>query len=271
MRYLLLLLAVPAVAQVSMDTLNAVAWVQTSVEYRASAMQAWTAASAALPKALKDRKWSAAIEQTGKFKKLPPAIIVDIDETVLDNSPVQARFLLEGDGRFDRATWEKWTQEGAAKPVPGAVEFLNLAASRGVTVFYVSNRSAAESAGTLANLNRHGFPITAEARGGLGDSVLLRDEKEGWSGDKTSRRQAVAAHYRIIMLCGDDLGDFLPARKSREQRDADTAKYMDWFGQRWIVLPNPIYGSWEDTLANFDRSLPAAQARQGKLKALRRE
>jgi acid phosphatase len=254
-----------------MDTLNAVAWMQTSVEYRASAMQAWAAAGAALPKALKDRKWTAAIEQTGKFKKLPPAIIVDIDETVLDNSPVQARFLLEGDGRYTRAMWEKWTQEGAAKPIPGAVEFLKLAASRGVTVFYVSNRAAAESPGTLANLNRHGFPITSEARGGLGDSVLLRDEKEGWGGDKTSRRQAVAAHYRIIMLCGDDLGDFLPARRPRAERDSATASYMSWFGQRWIVLPNPSYGSWEDTLSNFDRSLSAGQARQNKLKALVRD
>lgn len=271
MRHLFLLLTLPAAAQVSTDTLNAVAWTQTSVEYRASAIQAWSAARSALPQALKDRKWSASIEQTGNFKKLPPAIIVDIDETVLDNSPAQARFLLEGDGRFDRSIWEKWTQEAAAAPVPGAVEFLKHAAARGVTVFYVSNRSAAEAPGTLANLNRYGFPVAAQTRGGLGDSVLLRDEKDGWGGDKSTRRQAVAAHYRIIMLCGDDLGDFLPARKPREERDKDTANYMTWFGQRWIVLPNPMYGSWEDTLSGFDRSLSAEQTRQNKLKALHRK
>lgn len=271
MRKLILLIAFPAAAQVSMDTLNAVAWTQTSVEYRASAMQAWSAARSALPRALKQRNWSAALEQTGNFRKLPPAIIVDIDETVLDNSPAQARFLLEGDGRFDRGKWEQWTQEGAAKPVPGAVEFLREAAARGVTIFYLSNRAATESAGTLANLSRHGFPIAPQARGSLGDSVLLRDEKEGWGGDKTTRRKAVAEHYRIIMLCGDDLGDFLPARKSREERDRDTAAYMGWFGQRWIILPNPMYGSWEDTLSSFDRSLSAEQARQNKLKALRRD
>src|SRR5512138_1379419 len=132
MRPLLFLFAVPAFCQVSMDTLNAVAWTQTSVEYRASALQAWSAARASLPKALKHKKWSAALEQTGKFKKLPPAVIVDIDETVLDNSPVQARFLLEGDGRFDVKRWGEWTKEGKAKAVPGAVEFLKDAASRGV-------------------------------------------------------------------------------------------------------------------------------------------
>ena len=143
--------------------------------------------------------------------------------------------------------------------------------ARGVTVFYISNRSVAESAGTLANLSRHGFPVAAQTRGSLGDSILLRDEQEGWGGDKSARRKAVAAHYRIIMLCGDDLGDFLPARKPREQRNQDTEAYMSWFGQRWIMLPNPMYGSWEDTLSAFDRSLAPEQARAHKLKALRRE
>lgn len=271
MRYLLLLVAMPAAAQVSMDTLNAVAWTQTSVEYRACAMQAWLAAHRVLPQALKKKNWTAAIEQTGRFKKLPPAIIVDIDETVLDNSPVQVRFLLEGDGRYNTKQWERWTSEAKARPVTGAVEFLKEAASRGVTVFYVSNRGAKENAGTKANLEAHGFPVTAEARGGLGDSVLLREEREGWSGDKSSRRAAVAAHYRVILLCGDDLGDFMPARKPREEREKDAAPYMSWFGERWIVLPNPMYGSWEDTLSGFDRSLTAEQARQNKLKALRRD
>lgn len=276
MRHLLLLIVLvlitlPATAQVSMDTLNAVAWTQTSVEYRGSALQAWASARRALPRALKQKNWTAALEQTGKFKKLPPAIIVDIDETVLDNSPVQARFLLEGDGRFNRAMWEAWTKAGKAKAVPGAAEFLKEAAARGVTVFYVSNRAAGEEAGTKKNLQDQGFPITAEARGGLGDSLLLRDEREGWSGDKASRRAAVAAHYRIVLLCGDDLGDFLPARKSRADRDKDTAQYMAWFGERWIVLPNPMYGSWEDTFSGFDRSLTAEQSRQNKLKSLRRD
>jgi acid phosphatase len=101
--------------------------------------------------------------------------------------------------------------------------------------------------------------------------VLLRDEKEGWSGDKTTRRAAVAAHYRIILLCGDDLGDFISARKPRAERDSTTAQYMSWFGERWIVLPNAMYGSWEDTLSGFDRTLSAEQARQNKLKALRRD
>lgn len=271
MIYILLLFAWPAAAQVSMDTLNAVAWTQTSVEYRACATQAWSAARRSLPRALKQKHWTAALEQTGQFKRLPPAIIVDIDETVLDNSPAQARFLLEGDGRFDARQWEQWTSEGKARPVPGAVEFLKEAASRGVTVFYVSNRGPKEGAGTRANLEAQGFPVTAETRGALGDSVLLRDEREGWGGDKTTRRAAVAAHYRVILLCGDDLGDFLPARKPRAERDQAAAQYMHWFGERWIMLPNPMYGSWEETLTGFDRSLSAEQSRQLKLKALRRD
>src|SRR5215203_940023 len=73
------------------ENLNAVAWMQTSLEYQASAVQAYRLAARQLDEALADRSWTAAIEQTGDASKLPPAVVLDIDETVLDNSPFQAR------------------------------------------------------------------------------------------------------------------------------------------------------------------------------------
>lgn len=261
--------AAPGQAQPVMDGLNATAWVQTSVEYRACALQAWRSARLSLDRALKDRRWTAALEQTGDVRRLPPAIIVDIDETVLDNSPGQARFLLEGNGRYSQELWEKWTAEKRALPVPGAREFLQAAAARGVAVFYISNRGLNEAAATRENLIEQGFPFLEKAAGGLGDALLLRGEKPEWTSDKGPRRAAVAAHYRVILLCGDDLNDFFPARLSPEERLAKARAYDSWWGERWIILPNPMYGSWEDSLYGFDRSLSPLEIQQRKLRALR--
>ncbi len=256
-------------AQAVMDALNATAWVQTSVEYRAGALQAWRSARLSLDRALKDKRWTAALEQTADARRLPPAIIVDIDETVLDNSPGQARFLLDSNGRYSQKLWEEWTSESRAEPVPGAKEFLAAAAARGVTVFYISNRGTQEAAATRRNLVEKGFPVRETTAGGLGDAVLLRGERPEWTSDKSSRRAAVAARYRVLMLCGDDLNDFFPARLKPGERMSRARAYDSWWGERWIVLPNPMYGSWEDALYEFDRTLAPAEIQQRKLKALR--
>lgn len=266
---ILILLPAWARAQAVMDGLNATAWVQTSAEYRASALQAWRSARLSLERALKDRRWTAALEQTGDARRLPPAIIVDIDETVLDNSPGQARFLLEGNGRFSPKQWEEWTAESRAEAVPGAREFLAAAGARGVTVFYISNRGPQEAEATRRNLAEKGFPVRDTVAGNLGDALLLRGERPEWTSDKSVRRAAVAARYRVVMLCGDDLNDFFPARLKPEERMNKARAYDSWWGERWIILPNPMYGSWEDALYDFDRTLPPAEIQQRKLKALR--
>jgi acid phosphatase len=271
-KLLLMLFAwIPAAAsaQAVMDGLNATAWVLTSAEYRASALQAWRSARLSLERALKDKRWTAALEQSGGARRLPPAIIADIDETVLDNSPAQARFLLEGNGRYSPQQWEQWTAESRAEPVPGAREFLAGAASRGVTVFYISNRGPKEAEATRRNLLEKGFPFRETTAGDLGDALLLRGERPEWDSDKSSRRAAVAARYRVVMLCGDDLNDFFPARLKPEERREKARAYDAWWGERWIILPNPMYGSWEDALYDFDRMLPPAGVQQRKLKALR--
>jgi acid phosphatase len=271
---LLALAFVPAMnaqTAASMDALNATAWMQTSVEYRALTLQAWRSARVTLPRALKSRQWTAALEQTGKYKKLPPAIIVDVDETVLDNSPGQARFLLEGNGRYDRDVWMKWTAEKRARAVPGAAEFLSEAAAKGVTVFYVTNRAASEAGDTKANLVAQGFPWKDMAAGDIGDTLLLSGEKPEWTSDKSTRRAVVARHYRILFLGGDDMNDFFPARLTPVERASKAAAYEKWWGERWIILPNAMYGSWEDALLDYNRRLTPAEAQARKLKALRRE
>ncbi|MGH9458717.1 MAG: 5'-nucleotidase, lipoprotein e(P4) family, partial [Thermoanaerobaculia bacterium] len=220
--------------------LYATLWLQTAAEYRAAALQTFTTAGRAVEDALADPVWTAAVEQETAPAGLPPAVIVDIDETVLDNSPYEARLIRDRE-TFSGETWNAWVEERAALAVPGAVEFAREAAARGVTVFYVSNRDASAELATRENLRAAGFPLDRRT-----DVVLLRGER-GWTeSDKSARRAAVASTHRILLLVGDDLGDFLPnVRVSRAERDALVSRYEEKWGTSWFVVPNPMYGSWE--------------------------
>ncbi|MFN2441515.1 MAG: 5'-nucleotidase, lipoprotein e(P4) family [Thermoanaerobaculia bacterium] len=226
--------------------LYSVVWLQTSGEYRALALQAFAAAGSAIDRALADPSWTAAVEQPSAGPMLPPAVIVDIDETMLDNSPFEARLIKDG-GAFTPETWAGWVEERNAGPIPGALEYARQAAASGVTIFYVSNRDAEGEMATRDNLVRVGFPVATEV-----DTVLLRGEREDWkNSDKGTRRAWVAERHRIVAMIGDDLGDFLPnARVGRDERDAMVERYREWWGTRWFVIPNPMYGSWEGALTS---------------------
>ena len=230
-----------AAARIPHENLNAVLWMQSALEYEATTVQAYRLARLKLDAALKDPSWTAAIEQPAHAVTLKPAVILDIDETVLDNSYYQARMVRDGT-TFSDDTWDRWCEEARATAIPGAREFAQYAAGRGVTVFYLSNRRASVEQATRANLAGEGFPIAE----GL-DTVLLRGERSEWAASaKGPRRAHVARDFRILLLIGDDLGDFVAdASGTPEARRARTASHADWWGERWIMLPNPSYGSWE--------------------------
>lgn len=239
----------------SHENLNSVLWSQTAVEHEALCRQAYRQAADLLPRALKDRRWTAALEQRDKYSRLPPAVILDIDETVLDNAPAQARDVL-ADREFTLTDWRAWVEEAAAPALLGAVEFTREAYRRGVMVFFVTNRDAAEEPATRRNLERLGFPLDATI-----DTVLTRGEKPEWTSDKGTRRQEIARLYRILFLIGDDLGDFISgARSSTDARTALVQPHSDRWGRQWIVLPNPMYGSWEAALLD-----PADTSREARL------
>ena len=216
-------------------------WMQTALEYEATALQAYRLAEAQLDAALKDPSWTAAIEQTGDVSTLPPAVILDIDETVLDNSYFQARMVRDRTV-FSEELWNGWVQEARATPIPGAREFTHYAAKNGVAVFYISNRTAVGETATRANLAAHGFALSETV-----DTLLTRGERPEWQASaKGPRRLHVARDYRILLLIGDDLGDFVVnAAGTPEERQTRTAPNSEWWGRRWIMLPNPTYGSWE--------------------------
>jgi len=220
---------------------DSVVWFRTSVEYRATALQAYRLAALMLDRALADRQWTAALEQTGDFASKPPAVILDVDETVLDNSESEERNIREGTV-YSEARWAEWCHERKAAPIPGALEFTRAAAAKGVAVFYVTNRDRALEQATRDNLAAYGFPLDSGR-----DTVFTRAERPEWaSSEKSSRRSRVAQDFRILLLIGDDFGDFVAgARVTLAERRALVDAHAAMWGVRWIALPNPMYGSWK--------------------------
>jgi acid phosphatase len=245
------------------ENLNAILWVRTSLEYRHSAVQAYRLASRLLLDALADKTWTAAVEQSTGYESLPPAVILDVDETVLDNSPAQTQTMERGNGLYTDQGWDEWVRKAEARGVPGALEFLRLAAAKGVEIFYVTNRERNHEESTIQNLAAMGFP-SADAL-----HVMTKGEVPGWNSDKTSRRRYVASRYRVVLLIGDDANDFLGGlRGSIAERDAAIASYESYLGTRWIMLPNPTYGSWENAIWGGGYAKSREQGLADKCKAL---
>jgi 5'-nucleotidase (lipoprotein e(P4) family) len=229
------------------ESLHATLWMQVSPEYRAIAQQVYRQAEARIAAPLPD---SAALEQANlsaeALARLPTAVVLDIDETVLDNTVYQAR-LLRDRAVYNAATWGAWVGAGKAEAVPGAREFIAKARSLGHTVFYITNRDCTTPAptaadpcpaktATAANLVALGIDPAPDPQ-----RMLLRGERPDWNNsNKTSRRAFIAANYRIVALVGDDLGDFVEP----QHYASDRARIEPRFGQTWFLLPNPIYGSW---------------------------
>ena len=165
-------------------SLQATLWVQNSVEYDALSLMAYQTASSKLDTALADRSWTAALEQANTtVSNLPTAIVLDIDETVLDNSPFQARMIAQN-SEYNPVEWEKWVLEANADPVSGAIEFTKKAFDKGIIIFYLSNREATTEEATRKNLKELGFPLSEQM-----DVVLLKGEKENWTSSKIERRK----------------------------------------------------------------------------------
>lgn len=225
---------------------GSVLYQQKASEYRALTYQAFNWARIVLDGDEKTKKKLPKIE-----RKKPRAVVVDIDETVLDNSPSQA-YLIKNRLPFDTKSWHAWGDMRKAKAVPGSVAFLNYAVSKGVKVFFVSNRDEVQKQATIDNLKNVGFQdVSAE-------NVILRTSESS----KEARRQAILQKYRIVILMGDNLDDFSNVfeRKSIVDRFAETDKAQALFGGKFIVLPNAMYGTWENAIYDHERPNEAQKA-----------
>ncbi len=213
-----------------------VLWYQKSAEMRALYYQAYNIARLML------NKYIAELDSSAK-----KAIIIDIDETLLNNSPFEAKLIETGEP-YTPETWKQWTDLVNAEALPGAVEFLNYAASKNVEVFYISNRKINELKSTMINLNKHNFPYVDK------NHIFLKTDEIC----KKKRREKVAKDYEILLLIGDNLMDF---SEIFENRSDDFGfgivdKHKEKFGNRFIILPNPMYGAWEKGLKRKKEKYP---------------
>jgi len=232
------------------ERLHSVLWVQTSAEHWAVSRQIFAAATNGLVAARDDSSWTAIIDARID-RPLPPAIIIDIDETVLDNSGHTARAILAR-RPFRSDTWRQWVAEASAPALPGALDYLRHADELGVVVMYLTNRHVDKEPATRINLAAVGAPMREDI-----DTVLTRDEKAGWGRDKITRRAWISERYRVLQVIGDDLHDFvsLPDGVSADERIAIADRYVDRWGRYWFLIPNPMYGSWEKALMQDGRSI----------------
>jgi acid phosphatase len=235
------------------ERLNGVLWMQTSAEYQALALTTFRQATnkvLALKKAVDAGKVvsSAAIEQPGhNTAGLPPVVIVDIDETILDNSPMSAE-LVEHRVGWDDALWTRWVKMRRADFIAGAEDFVEKVRSAGVEVYFVTNRKKTEEAATIDDLKPL---VVTDAEILSSKETDIDNPKSVWENEKSERRSWVARHGWILAMVGDDLADFIPNVRegiSGEARLAAMKKNLARFGEQWFLLPNPIYGSWESTI-----------------------
>lgn len=229
---------VPAASLVTQGPLWGAVWQQKASEYKALCFQAYNTARLRLDMLLKESH------------NKPLALVTDIDETILDNSPYQVHSSLNNE-EYSDSSWIVWTKRIECDTVPGGLSFFQYAKSKGVNVFYITNRLEVEREQTLKELQRWHFPDATN------DHLILKTAGSG----KGPRRDMISANYDIVMLFGDNLSDFSSVfdKKPQNERDNQTRNNSAMFGSKFIVLPNTMYGDWEGALYNYQHALPVKQ------------
>lgn len=239
------------------EDLDAILWVRTSGEYAALARQAYQSATRQIEHAVKDETWTASLEQKNLIEednvnigKLPPAVILDVDETVLNNSDYQVD-LVKTKSEYSRDSWKSFCKSQSSTAIPGAIEFVKQCRESGINVLFVTNREHEVESSTRENLIKVGLMKPDDP-----DIVYSKYEKDDWKSDKITRRTEIARQFRILLLLGDDLHDFAstghhPSSKKRKEFATD---HSDMWGTKWIVLPNPNYGGWEQSTYDWNNS-----------------
>ncbi len=225
------------------QSLMAVLFKRTSAEYKANTFQVYASAQKHINKALADKSWTALVYKNKDYQDRPPAIILDIDETVLDNSEHQVRSIKNGTSY--PVGWKEWVSEESANSLPGVSEYLIFANAKGIKVFYVTNRTHDLEEYTRNNIKALGLPLDEDR------DVLLMKNENGWGSDKTSRRDLIKKDYRVIQIFGDQLDDFIALEKTATtigERKALIDQHSSMWGEKWFMIINPMYGEWEEAL-----------------------
>ena len=229
-------------------------WAEHAAEYRAVAAQVYAQARRDLPRLLADTDWTALPGQRDVEGK-PPAVILDVDETVVSNAGYQKTL---ASAPYTPYRHFDWMRNNRAVPIRGAAATVAAARALGVEVFFVTNRACEVFAGVEGDCPAERVTIDDLREAGIradADRVLMAWEQPGWSKEKLHRREHIAQTHRVIMLFGDDYGDFVPCARAkplppckepatRASRHAALDTYEHYWGNGWYVLPNPMHGSW---------------------------
>lgn len=242
--------------------LDATLFMQTSAEYRASCYQAYNLASTRLDELVKARMG---------LRTNPSAVVMDLDETVFDNSRFQV-MLLQNGLAWNKDLWAEWEGKhaGDVTAIAGAKEFIDTATKLGVEVFYVSNRNEEFGKQAKKALAELGIPLRDD------DHLQLMDPNDPGGSDKTKRFNQVRSQYDVLLYVGDNLKDFdedlgfgdikkvpdgelddrITARKAKVDGGQVGGKAVrERFGSDWIILPNPTYGEWKAPLGRGQADL----------------
>lgn len=225
----------PSITQTIPDqSVTAVLWFQRSTEYRALCYQAYNLAE------LRVKEYLAKPD-----KDKPAAVIFDIDETLLDNSPSEALNIIDGK-TYSPERWKAWSDLASAAAIPGSHDFCYFVASHDIQIIYVSNRMNTEAAATVQNLQKWYFPYADR------NHLYLKSD----TSSKEFRRNIIEKQYNVILLVGDNLSDFDQIFEDRSvnfgYNTVDSLRYD--FGKKFIILPNPIYGDWTKPLTGERKS-----------------
>lgn len=231
------------------ENILAVTWQQNSGEVNALRYQAYNSAMNYVDKLVK--------EKTTK----PYAVTLDIDETIIDNSP-HAGYEIKHNDPYSSENFNKWIQKADAKAIPGAKEFTDYAKSKGIEVFYVSNRKEdIHLDATIKNMKKLGFVNSDK------EHILLKTNDS----DKAPRWNKIEQKYNLAIYCGDNLGDFPNGyyNKSNEERNSIVKEQNKYFGSKYIVLPNPVYGDFENAIYNYNLNKTPAEKLQDRLNSIK--
>ncbi len=229
---------------------QSVLWYQYSLEKEAIYLQNFNWAKRLVEQALTEKK-----------NTKPLAVVVDVDETVLDNSPLEARLIKEGK-TFSYSEWAKWVNKAIAQPQPGAVSFTQFCKKHNVEVYYITNRSIRFLKPTVENLKKMGFAYADTSH------VLMRTN----TGDKTARRNKVLAHHDVVVYMGDNMVDLNQKYVvgSKQYKKGNVMRDKDLFGTKYIVMPNPMYGHWRHlVLPHHRKHMTAAEIAEYKISRLK--
>ena len=231
---------------------HAILWAAHAAEYQAISLQVYAQATRDLPRLIADKSRSAMPGHEGENDK-PPAIILDVDETVASGVDMELTMV-----PFNTVRQYEWGLTHQTIPIRGVTEFIAAAQELGVEVFLVTNRPCELREDSDSPCPQEQGVIDLVAEIGIktdAEHVMLAYERPEWNKEKLSRREYVAKSHRVIMLFGDDYGDFVPCSRaipsapcttpaSRSSRNDALDTHKDYWGNGWYILPNPMYGSW---------------------------